>query len=312
MCDVQCKSVAVSLLFVSAFMAVHATEMVKGQVRLLTFPSPLEYADFYGDSPEPWVRKAMYDLKTRQREAGISDVLIPANAEVELQTLPDFKTVARAKVGRDGRYCFNVKEDNRDWRVYCRCLLEEFGRKVEFVASAHVAWNKRENAYVQNLVLRRSYVSVVGRCVDANDVPVSNAVVEVALMTSPIETSEVFYHSHIARTDGNGRWRADGIDAPDFDRLISYVCNTNVLLMHDSTCPPYRISVGASTAYHAARGPKAYAVVPNVSADARTATEKFFAGYRRKTGKEWPRPAPLSDFPVSTNSVIYMPDMIMK
>ena len=52
--------------------------------------------------------------------------------------------------------------------------------------------------------------------------------------------------------------------------------------------------------------------VPNVSARDRAAAERIFAAYKRKTGKDWPRPAPMTDFPVSTNNVIYVPDIVLK
>ena len=52
--------------------------------------------------------------------------------------------------------------------------------------------------------------------------------------------------------------------------------------------------------------------VPNVTARDRAAAERIFAAYKRKTGKDWPRPAPMTDFPVSTDNVIYVPDIVLK
>jgi hypothetical protein len=34
--------------------------------------------------------------------------------------------------------------------------------------------------------------------------------------------------------------------------------------------------------------------------------------YKRKTGVDLPKNAPLADFPISTNNVIYVPDIILK
>ncbi|MBE6397368.1 MAG: hypothetical protein E7046_10220 [Lentisphaerae bacterium] len=85
-----------------------------------------------------------------------------------------------------------------------------------------------------------------------------------------------------------------------------------MISIFDSSCPPYEISVGACAGSFSAQEPKANVVVPNVSAEARIAVEKVFAAYKRKTGKDWPRPAPMTDFPVSTNNVIYVPDIVLK
>jgi len=290
-----------------------AMEKVKGRVQLFTSPSPVEFADYYETSSELWIRQAMHGLRMRQRDEGIADGITPINAVVELQEIPSFKVIAKTKVEPDGRYYIETKGTGLPCRLYCRTASKEFGEKKVFVAVAAVnKWVERERAYVQDLVLRRDSVSVVGRCIDTNGLPVINAAVDVSLITTPIETSEIFHSSQIARTDENGCWRVDGVDAPVFDRLISYVCNTNVISIFDSSCPPYEISVGACAGSFSAQEPKANVVVPNVSAEARIAVEKVFAAYKRKTGKDWPRPAPMTDFPVSTNNVIYVPDIVLK
>ena len=76
--------------------------------------------------------------------------------------------------------------------------------------------------------------------------------------------------------------------------------------------PPYGIQVGAVVwgrkGIEAAGG----VTIPNVTARDRAAAERIFAAYKRKTGKEWPCPAPMTDFPVSTNNVIYVPDIVLK
>lgn len=91
---------------------------------------------------------------------------MPDNVEVELQTLPDFNVIGRAKVDAKGRYRMEVKEDDRDWRVFCKCVADGPGGRFEYLATKHVEWEPYAKAYVQNLVLRRDYTSVAGRCVD--------------------------------------------------------------------------------------------------------------------------------------------------
>lgn len=286
----------------------HATESVKGRVKLVTTPSPLEYAEAYEKTDDV---DFCAELESRQKSAGIARVIVPFNAVVELQTIPDFKVIAKSKVDKNGLYCFNVKEDNRDWRVYCKCELEEFGRRIPFIATAHVKWDKRENAYVQNLWLRRDYVSVVGRCVDTNGVPVANAVISVG-PTTTVDEGRSPYDDQIARSDSRGYWRVDGVITPSLNHLMILMGNTKQTEEYDSGYIPYGINVGAKASYFAAKGTSDTIGLPNLSANARIATEKIFAAFKRKTGKDWPRPHPLMNFPVSTNNVIYVPDIVLK
>ena len=51
--------------------------------------------------------------------------------------------------------------------------------------------------------------------------------------------------------------------------------------------------------------------VPNVTAAKRSAIEKIIKTWERKNAKKYPMPHPLEEFPVSTNDVIYIPDMIL-
>ena len=45
---------------------------------------------------------------------------------------------------------------------------------------------------------------------------------------------------------------------------------------------------------------------------ANMAVERIKAAIKRKTGKDIQCPAPLTDFPVSTNNVIYVPDVVLR
>ena len=204
-----------------------------------------------------------------------------------------------------------VKEDDRDWRVFCRCSIEDSGKVLEYQAAAHVAWSRREKAYVQNLELRRDYASAVGRCVDKDGMPIADAVVKVTVIKADSGTSKGEWPGQVARTGKDGVWRADCIPAPSFNRLATYVCNTNSIYYSALRAMPYGIQIYAHPS-HGVFEPSGTASVANVSADGRMAVEHAIAAVKRRTGKDTPRPAPLADFPASTNNVIYVPDIVLK
>jgi len=278
-------------------------------VSLIDYPTAQECASIF-EQPESanplWATTRIVHLYVEKRHE------LPRNVEVELQTLPDFEVIGRAKVDANGRYRMEVKDDDRDWRVFCRCNIEDSGKKLEYQAAAHVAWNRREKAYVQNLELRRDYASVVGRCVDKDGMPIADAVVKVTVIKADSQTSEGEWPGQMARTGKDGVWRADCIPAPSFNRLATYVCNTNSVYHNlHLRGMPYEIQIHAYPGYGVFK-PSGTASVANVSADGRKAVEQVIATVKRRTGKDTPRPAPLVDFPASTNNVIYVPDIVLK
>ena len=58
--------------------------------------------------------------------------------------------------------------------------------------------------------------------------------------------------------------------------------------------------------------PDAVVFIPNINASERKAVEKFNEAFERKKGTRLERGAPLTTFPVSTNNVIYIPDIVLK
>lgn len=299
------------VLSVSLLMAISEVfaVVVKGTVSLIDYPTAQECASLF-DQPEAvnplWAVARITHLYVYKRHE------LPRNVEVELQTLPDFKVICRAKVDAKGRYRMETREDDRDWRVFCRCSIEDSGKKLEYQATEHVAWNRRENAYVQNLELRRDYASVVGRCVDKDGAPIADAVVKVTVIKVDGDLSEVEWPGQVARTGKDGVWRADCIPAPYFNRLATYVCNTNSVYHNlHLRGMPYEIQIHAYPGYGVFE-PSGSASVANVSADGRRAVELAIAAVKRRTGRDSPRPAPLTNFPASTNNVIYVPDIVLK
>ncbi len=291
-------------------MAADEVELVKGWVRLWTFPSLPDLADAYEKSEESSFTTVVCELIKRQNDCGIKRLMTPKNAVVEIQTLPDFKTIAKTIVDEKGGYSIRMNEGNVNRRVYCKVELDEFGKKACFIGSSRVWWNQRQKAYAQDIDLSRDNVSVAGRCVDKNGSAVGNAHVEVTLIMTPTHGEDPSSPLQLAKTDNEGRWRVDGVAAPSFERLIAYVADTNRLNCCDEKTPPLKIKVEARRRYIPMVN-EVTTTVPNVTAAKRSAIEKIIKTWERKNAKKYPMPHPLEEFPVSTNDVIYIPDMIL-
>ena len=259
------------------------------------------------------VDDAEFDAAAAEFDAIMAEAEEPAGvycvanlAEVELQSLPGFKVIRKVKVNDKGEFVTKIKDEDPDCRVFSRCKI---GEKI-LLGTAYIEWNKFENAYSQSVMLSDDYTTVVGRCVDTNGLPVVDARVDVDVVTTPTEVDGKSYKTQVGRTDKDGRWIVEGVDKPAFGLMLMRLSNTNVVNREDSRVPPYGIKINAY------RIPKFKVCgsdsVPNVTARDRAAAERIFAAYKRKTGKEWPRPAPMTDFPVSTNNVIYVPDIVLK
>ena len=285
-----------------------ADDVVKGKVGFSLYPTIEDIADAYEKSETDDLRCVAADLVS-SRNVERKKYSLANAAEVELQALPGFKVLRKVKVNDKGEYITKIKDDDPDCRVFCRY---EIGKRM-LTGATYIEWDKFENCYCQHMQLRNDYVSVTGHCIDTNGMPVVNARIYVRLVRTPVEQEESRLNkSYYGRTDEKGVWRVDGIESPSFDRMLLRICNTNVINRYDSTTPPYGVHVGAHVESEKGVESAGSVEVPNVTARDRAAAERIFAAYKRKTGKDWPRPAPMTDFPVSTNNVIYVPDIVLK
>ena len=314
-----------AVLLLSPAPSVAECDVFQGEVRLSTAPSLPDLAEAYENAwnwkwmifgrffgPQGTLCNLAFDIMPkRQREFGLEPIMIPTNAVVELQTLPDFKVIGKAHVDTCGRYCIRMERAVRNpCRVYCKMELCEFGRKVWFydaADAANIVYNSRKRAYVQNLLLNRNRASISGRCIRRNGTPMKDVYIYVSLITTPAGQDDRGYPPRYETiSDENGRWRIDGILTPPFDRLMTFMCNANSINLFDSTCPPLKIQVDANLPIVNGED----MVFPNITAAKRTAIEKVIAVWERKTGKKYPRSNPLVNFPESTNDVIYV-DVIL-
>lgn len=278
-----------------------------GSVSLSLYPSIEEFAKAYAESEEPDLEKTASELIASRIQAS-KGLNIANKAVIELQTVPGFKTIRKAVVVDNQSFKIEHMDDDPECRVFCR--LEVKGNML--TATTFPMVEDAEHYYCRSMKLRNDHTSVIGRCVDTNGMPVINAMVRVDLVRTPVEVDEGWMHQPlIGRTDAKGHWRVDEIENPLFYDTISRICNTNIVNRPNSTVPPFGLAISAcfEEGDSVVNG---HVEVPNITARDRAAAERIFAAYKRKTGKDWPRIAPMTDFPASTNNVIYVPDLVLK
>ena len=296
----------------SLLVAVNASgDVVKGWVRLEATPSIAEVAEEYATTDARILELAARQIMERQNAQGVKCMTIPVGATVEIQTLPDFKVVGRGKVNKDGNYRISVPSTELLWRAFCCVEREELGRKVRYAGVAHVRQeSKYDSFYTGNITLMRSYASAMGRCVKKDGAPAQGVFVYVHPITSG-ETEEEcrLCPTQLAVTDTLGRWRVDGLASPPIIPLMSYICYTNIVDNWQVSHYPLQLGIYARRkpfgSYDAER------VVPNITDENHRAVEKTIAATERKSGKKMKRLNPMTNFPVSTNNVIYVPDLVL-
>ncbi len=304
------RSVMVVVVFLMIAANVGA-DVVKGWVRLETTPSISEIAEEYATTDARSPELAARQIMERQNAQGISYMTIPVGATVEIQTLPDFKVVGRGKVDKGGNYSISVPSTELVWRAYCCAEREELGRRIRYAGAVHVRQESRyDSFYTGNITLMRSYASAQGRCVQKDGTPAQGVFVYVHPLTSgeTVEESRLC-PTQLAVTDALGRWRVDGLSTPPISPLMSYICYTNIVDNWQVSHYPLQLGIYARRkpfgSYDAER------VIPNVTEESRNAVKKAIAIAECKSGKTMNRSSQMTNFPISTNNVIYVSDLIL-
>lgn len=301
------KVITASILLIITFAA--DGDVAKGVIGLWLSPSLQELAQAYEKSDTvDFETVAAYltevqGKKNRQRPQA-------EKAVVEIQALPTFDILRKTTIDKQCKYVLKINDSDPVCRIFCHFDVDG----VELTASSALEWNKFEKAFCQNMVLRKNYVSLEGRCLDANGVPAGDALINVNLIRTPVEQDESWMRKRYATiTDNNGKWRIDGIERPSCFQLFRFLCNTNIMHRYDSTAPAYGIKIAAcQNPVCGSKCASGCVYVSNVTKSDREGLESLLSTYKRKTGKCWVRPAPMTDFPVSTNNVIYVPDIVLK
>lgn len=286
-------------------------DVVKGWVRLEATPSISEIAEEYAATDARSPELAARQIMERQNAQGVKYMTIPVGATVEIQTLPDFKVVGRGKVNKDGNYRISVPSTELLWRAFCCVEREELGRKIRYAGFTHVRQeSKYDSFYTGNITLMRSYASAMGRCVKKDGAPAQGVFVYVHPITSgETEEESRLCPTQLAVTDSLGRWRVDGLSTPPISPLISYICATNIVDNWQVSHYPLQLGIYARRkpfgSYDAER------VIPNVTDENRNAVKKAIAVTEYKSGEKMNRSNQMTSFPISTNNVIYVSDLIL-
>jgi hypothetical protein len=284
---------------------------VKGFVSLQAWPTSSEIVEEYANTDVKRIEHAATQIRIRQIKEGIQQFCIPEGAVVEIQSLPKFEVVGRGKIDKEGRFEVALPSKDSIWRAYCKYEREEFGRTVLYVGASRIYKKRNFGYYEANIVLMRTYTSVEGRCVNKDGVPVK----DVKVLVHPItlrETesqNEILWSTQIAVTGADGKWRVDGLISPPIDYLSSYICNAklwhNIEFLH---CPmELKIEIWRALPYRR----EVQLTIPNITDGNRRAAEKAIEISERRLGKKYDLSNRIMNFPVSTNNVIYVPDIVL-
>lgn len=290
---------------------VYGKDVVKGWARVETTPSIAEIAEEYATTDVLHPRIAALQIMKRQKENGIKHEYVPMGAEVEIQILPGYKVVGRGKIDKDGNYSISVPSTKLLWRAYCCVEREELGRRVRYVGATHVSQKSQyDSFYTGNIILKRSYASAEGRCVHKDGTPAQ----DVHVLVHPLTSGETDEECHLypiqwAVTDAFGKWRVDGLSTPPIDILMSHICYTNGVNNWQVSHYPLQLGIYARLKPFGAYD--AECIIPNVTDENHKAVEKAISAYERKWGKKKERSNQMTNFPASTNNVIYVPDLIL-
>ena len=286
-------------------------EVVKGWVRLEATPSNSEIVEEYAKTDAPSLEHAAIQIMKRLGKSGVKRISIPDGAEVEIQTLPDFRVVGRGKVDKEGHFSVSITGKDSLWRAYCKVSREELGRIVYYVGSSRTFRRRNVPYYEADITLSRSYASAEGRCVKKDGTPIAGVNVFVHPITHGETDEETqMCPMQLAVTDSDGKWHVDGLALPSIDILLPHICDTNIVhgnleFMHS----PLELGI------YARQKPfgryDAELIIPNITDENRQAAEKAITVSERKSGKRRSRPNPLTNFPVSTNNVIYVPNLVL-
>ena len=285
--------------------------VIKGSVSLHAWPTGTEIVEEYAKSDVRNIERAAMQIRMRQNKQGIRIISIPVGATVEIQTLPDLKVVGRGKVNEVGKFTIEAPPKDSEWRAYCKIEREEFGKTVLYVGSSRT-YKKRDVPYYEaNIILKRTYALVEGRCLNKDGTPAKDIYVLIYPITQNETESENdrLWSTRVAVTDATGRWRADGIDSPAIDCLIPYICDTSLWRNVDFLQCPMALGIEVWRAVPYRR--VAESGVANITDENHRAAEKAIAIYESRSGRKYNRLNPMKDFPVSTNNVIYVPDIVL-
>lgn len=260
----------------------------------------------YEQSSESSLKAVVGDLSLKLRMDGVRQLRQRAShVKVSVQSLPDLKEIASGTTDADGRFDINFPDSPSPMRVYaCKKTLEN-GKPVYYEGVSSVYLEK--NAAL--LELRKEHVTLKGCCVGRDGRPRVGVMVKVSQYPRSENAVLQRMSEMFACTDENGIWRCDGLVCASLNEAAVVIANTNLLQQQRFDNIPLSVFVGVSSRFVQSSSPEIE--VSTITDKLRNASRRIMSAYERKTGKPYPLKAPMVDFSVSTNNVIYVPDLVL-
>lgn len=278
---------------------------VSGEVCIVTDVQPLELALEYEQGDELAWQMTVKKMQSRFRDKGLLPRHAGSNVVVSLMKADCSGAVASARSDAGGRFSLDVPNGPTDLFVTAS-VKKTLGSRTflyEGIASAD------DRTGFCRLELRNGSVALAGRCFDRKGCPAARKVIEIRQYPGSENPYLRRMSVRFAETDANGRWRCERLVAPPILRAIGLMANTNELDRCQAAGLPMSVLVDVCEDFLSE--PLARVEQLLITDEMRQAKERIFVAYKSKTGKDLRQEAPMVEFPVSTNNVIYVPDIII-
>ena len=304
------KRVVSRVMFLAmALCGVVTGETISGRVSMVDLCTANEVVEAYERSSHPSVRYVMVKLDNGRRKWVKLHQLV-ANVEVRMRELPGLEIIGRVVTDKDGVYKFSMDE----FPLICRAEVSldivnaDMTNHYEGVTS--FGGGLDSDRYI-DIEMRKEIISLAGHCFYSNGVPAAGELVRVVQF--PYADWPEVWRDHPpvwGVVDAEGKWRVDGLISAQLVDVVAYMCDTEVarrLGMQGGNALTTFIEVRHKTF----KEPQAKIYQPMVTDYMRSAATRLMSVVEKKTGRTYVKSAPLVDFPVSTNNVIYVPDIIL-
>lgn len=297
--------VTMMLLFCGVYIC-RATK-IEGEVWRVDELTANEIAAAYDQSAEESLRVVIENeaQKRFSKRNGFRRRVVSAN--VQVLSFPDGKVVARGSSDQKGWFSIVMPDVSSSMYWVVADFVEIIkDKEIRYFGMAS-KMPLEKSCYVE---LYRENLTLQGRCVDKNGNPVAGRQIEV--MQFPYSENEnlkkVSAMFTVSRQDGY--WSCEGLRLPSLNDAAVFMANTNMLRRTCFEDSPLSVRIGIREGIERDLQVKEVEVL-TLTASLRTSAERIVYAYERKKGKPYPLKAPIRGFPVSTNNVIYVPDIAL-
>ncbi len=280
-----------------------AEQIVSGSVVISDVIGAIEFSQEYELSGAESPQALVWSLAEKRKNGGRKMRSLAANAKVEVQRLSDMKTIATGKTDGCGKFSVRVPDGTSYCRVISSIVLNIDG-KDDIFKGAHSMEKPKIGIEVE---LCRESVSLCGRCLDKS----GHAVTGIIISAKQFIHSEGLQHipAEYGVSDANGVWMIDGLRAPGIFNAAEYIGNTSIA---GNSARAENAPLESRLSYMSPDSSKCFVekTIPMIPDGLRRAAEKFRQTYDKRNRRHSEMKRPL-EFPVSTNDVIYVPDVVL-